>query len=74
MITCLQVSQHVIMTALIGTTVLLRDPNCITDVTGNIVPFLVYCMFTVEFTYLLPPFLKCGNTRGPTRDMPQKVL
>ena len=55
MITCLQVSQHVIMTALIGTTVLLRDTNCITDVSGNIVPFLVYCMFTVEFTYLLPP-------------------
>ena len=25
-----------------------------TDVSGNIVPFLVYCMFSVEFTYLLP--------------------
>ena len=52
MITCLQVSQHVIMTALIGTTV--RDENCVTDVSGNIVPFLVYCMFSVEFAYLLP--------------------
>ena len=54
MITCLQVSQHVIMTTLIGATILMQDENCMTDVSGNIVPFLVYCMFSVEFTYLLP--------------------
>lgn len=42
------------MAALLWATVVdARD--CDTDVSGNVVPFLVYCMFSVEFASLLPP-------------------